>query len=121
MVVTEAHGDAAAHALVSHGANFDKPTQDGHAPVFHCAHHGHASTLQLLIDRGANIDARDGVTVPRSHSHTATLSPSLSHTHLATLTQAQRTPLIWACRAGQQEAATQLVHAGASVNASSTV
>ncbi len=38
-----------------------RPAQDGYTPLLLAAHHGDSATAALLLDRGADIDAREHV------------------------------------------------------------
>ena len=63
-----AHGDMArARELVAEGAPLDLFDDIGYTPLHHAAKHRHLAMLELLLDAGADINAREEET----NSHTA--------------------------------------------------
>ncbi len=67
-----------ARLLLDHGADADRPDDDGHAPIFLAAQEGKAELARLLLGRGAdpNREARSGATpllvsVAKGHTEVA--------------------------------------------------
>ncbi len=55
--------------FVDHGLPADVQDEDGNTPLMLAAYHGHAATVRMLIDRGADVDLRNGPRpVPRGRS-----------------------------------------------------
>eukprot|EP00638_Chattonella_subsalsa_P012803 CAMPEP_0117807434 /NCGR_PEP_ID=MMETSP0948-20121206/19305_1 /TAXON_ID=44440 /ORGANISM="Chattonella subsalsa, Strain CCMP2191" /LENGTH=391 /DNA_ID=CAMNT_0005642387 /DNA_START=18 /DNA_END=1194 /DNA_ORIENTATION=+ len=80
--------------LTSHGADVNLGCNDNHTALFFCARRGCAQGIKLLLDLGADVNAK--------------------------LTKNSKTPLFHAASKGQLEAVRTLVEAGADINAVAT-
>ncbi|KAK5635619.1 hypothetical protein RRF57_011331 [Xylaria bambusicola] len=77
--------------MISYGKDFK--IRKGQTPLSWAARNGHEEIVQLLVEKGADIESKDSI---------------------------GRTPLLWAAEEGHQEIVQLLVEKGADVNSKST-
>lgn len=52
--------------LLDHGADLEEPNDEGYTPLMEASREGHHYVVELLLDRGANVNAKidDGIETP---------------------------------------------------------
>ena len=128
--------------LLDNGANIEARDNGGNTPLFHAAVYGRTTVLKLLLQRGANIEARNvchtrahapigasySLCVPRAalHARLRNLTyidrrtcapPSLPSCCLSLVQSAGTPPLVGAAIKGLENSAEILINAGANVTA----
>lgn len=107
--------------LADEPASLDAPAVDGNRPLGLAAFFGHASTVRLLLARGADIHAAAQNAMRVQPLHAAAASRRLDvvravlsgHPDVNARQQVGYTPLMGAAAAGNQEMVDLLLHAGA--------
>lgn len=52
--------------LLDHGADVEEPNDEGYTPLMEASREGHKTVVELLLNRGANVNAKidDGLETP---------------------------------------------------------
>ncbi len=111
MVASRAGKTGVVEALAAKGADLNAKGTRGQTALMWAAAQGHADTVKALILRGADIHAKSSV-----YNEVMAVPPHGYLPYNRPIPHGADTPLMFAARAGQLDAAKVLVEAGANVN-----
>uniref|UniRef100_A0A914I8G2 K Homology domain-containing protein n=1 Tax=Globodera rostochiensis TaxID=31243 RepID=A0A914I8G2_GLORO len=99
--------------LLDSGADLEEPNDEGYTPLMEASREGHLDVVELLLNRGANVNAKieDGLETPLTLAASGGFKNVVELLVLlgGDLTIGERTPLYEACQEGHEEVAQFIV------------